>query len=144
MSEETQDSEMETQDSETETEQTQLTQKEVEQIEKALDKMRKFLDGNTDKKRTTNKLQKQLDSTATDSMQIQSVGGVEGVDATSSILMDGITSALSNMFSKQDIINQLQHEKDNTNDYKAKQDLYTQIQQLDKEIENNPMRRYFI
>lgn len=121
----------------------ELTDKEAQQVQKALDNMRNFLDGVTDKKRTTKGLQKQLDNTATESMQIQSVGGTEGVNATSSILMDGITSALSDLFAKEDLVKELEDKRTATKDSKTRSELYTQLQEVRRELGDHPMRRYF-
>ena len=121
----------------------ELTDKESQQIQKALDNMRNFLNGVTDKKRTTKNLQNQLDSTATDSMQIQSVGGTDGVTATSSILMDGITSALSELFAKDDLVKALEDKRSASNNSKERSDLYIQANEIRAELGNHPMRKYF-
>lgn len=121
----------------------ELTDKESQQIQKALDNMRKFLEGVTDKKRTTKNLQNQLDSTATDSMQIQSVGGTDGVNATSSILMDGITSALSELFAKDDLVKALEDKRSASNNSKERSDLYIQANDIRREVGDHPMRKYF-
>ena len=122
---------------------TELTDKEAQQIQKALDNMRNFLNGVTDKKRTTKNLQNQLDSTATDSMQVQSVGGTEGVNAISSILMDGITSALSELFAKDDLVKALEDKRSASNNSKERSDLYCQANDIRAELGNHPMRKYF-
>ena len=61
--------------------------------EKAYQEQRKFLNGEINKKKATKKLQKQLDSISKQSIEVQTVGGTEGVSTRSMLLYDFTNSA---------------------------------------------------
>jgi hypothetical protein len=128
-----------------EQENTELSDKEMREVQKALDKMRDFLNGKTDKKRTTKGLQKQLDSTANENMQIQAVGGSDGVKSMSSIMMDGITGSLSQLLANSEVLKELRDER-----YKLpygeglkRAELNKEIERLSEAVETHAMNRYF-
>lgn len=130
---------------EQEQENTELTDKEMQEVNKALDKMRKFLEGQTDKKRTTKNLQRQLDNTASENMQIQAVGGADGVKSTSSIMMDGVTSSLSSLLANNETLEEVTKERSNLpySEREKRAELDGQLISLREYINNHPMSKYF-
>jgi hypothetical protein len=124
---------------------TELTDKEMREVQKALDKMRDFLNGKTDKKRTTKGLQKQLDSTANENMQIQAVGGSDGVKSMSSIMMDGITGSLSQLIANSEVLKELRDERYKLpyDEHSRRAELNKEIERLSEAVETHAMNRYF-
>lgn len=124
----------------------ELSDKEVAAIEKALDNMRNFLEGQTNKKSATKGLQRQLQATANQDINVQAVGGEQGVKSQSCLTMDGVTSSLSELYTKQDMQSQL---REQVNDLKA-QSRYSEAQKfnqalldLNEELNAHPLRYYF-
>ena len=66
----------------------EMTQSELNAIDKAIDKQKDFLDGKTGKKSATKKLAKQLDKVAEQSIEVQTVGGEDGVGNITALLYD--------------------------------------------------------
>jgi hypothetical protein len=128
-----------------EQENTELTDKEMNEVKKALDKMKDFLDGKTSKKSTTKNLQKQLDSTANENMQIQAVGGSEGVQSMSGIMMDGTTGSLSALLANNQTMSELKIERSKLpySDRERYSELSKLISELSAQIDNHPMYNYF-
>lgn len=66
----------------------QLTPQEIRDIRSAFQKQKNFLNGQYDKKRATSKLQRDLDSVAKQAIELQTVGGSEGVKTRTSLIYD--------------------------------------------------------
>lgn len=71
-----------------EEEKVELSSKELASIEAALEKQKDFLKGKVSKKTATKKMQKQLDEVAEQSIDIQTVGGTDGVRSTTCLMYD--------------------------------------------------------
>ena len=78
-------------------------------------------------------------------MQIQAVGGSDGIKNLSSIVMDGITGSLSQLLANQERIAELRQERDNLpfNDRAKRPELYKEIEKLSEVTQNHPMVNYF-
>ena len=66
----------------------QLTPQEIRDIKNAFQKQKNFLSGQYNKKRATNKLQRDLDSVAKQAIELQTVGGNDGVKTRTSLIYD--------------------------------------------------------
>ena len=66
----------------------QLTPQEIKDIKNAFQKQKNFLSGQYNKKRATNKLQRDLDSVAKQAIELQTVGGNDGVKTRTSLIYD--------------------------------------------------------
>lgn len=71
---------------------------EQQAAEKAYQQQRKFLNGKISKKQATKKLQKQLESISKQSIEVQTVGGTEGVSTRSMLLYDFTNAAMVGKF----------------------------------------------
>lgn len=66
----------------------QLTPQEIRDIRNAFQKQKNFLSGQHNKKRATNRLQRDLDSVAKQAIELQTVGGSDGVKTRTSLIYD--------------------------------------------------------
>ena len=70
-----------------------LSPSEMRALQNALDKQKDFLSGRTNKKAATQRLQKKLEQVAKQEIEVQQVGGEDGVDSTSTLTYDLTNSA---------------------------------------------------
>jgi len=71
---------------------------EQQAAEKAYQQQRKFLNGEISKKRATKKLQRQLENISKQSIEVQTVGGTDGIAARSMLLFDFTNAAMVGKF----------------------------------------------
>lgn len=115
-----------------------LSDKDKAAVEKALNKMKDFLNGHTKKKSANKKLQKSLENTAVDNLQVQSVGGEDHIQDHSALMVDGINgSYFSDLISKID-------QKESLGSYWEMDKEQKKIHhELTREIEQHTLGRYF-
>jgi len=116
--------------SEKEGEDAELTREELRAIRDAFERQKDFLNNNLTKKRATNKLQKDLDAVAKHTIELQTVGGTDGVSTRTSLIYDLTAgSTIGNFAEMAALVTAKRYEMNPLN---YKDPLY---QKLDKEVD---------
>lgn len=122
-----------------------LSPSEMRAVQNALDRQKDFLSGRTNKKAATQRLQKKLEQIAKQDIEVQQVGGEEGVESTSTLTYDLTNSARMLALSEtQDDYNAAQKEYwDAPYDAPNRNELRDKMKSLEEKLEDCAPTEYF-